>query len=69
METSSDHPGSLVLGEGAGPHTERLEQRSRSIWELEGKTRRRPIEEKGNQKLCRDTWMWLGGSPRTRRVF
>lgn len=39
METSNDPPGSLVLGGGAGAHTERLEQRGRRIWELEGKAR------------------------------
>lgn len=44
METSNDPPGSLVLGGGAGAHSERLEQRGRRVWELEVKTQRRLID-------------------------
>ena len=51
METSNDPPAFLVLGGGSGAHIERLEQRGRSIWELEGKTWRRLIVGKGNWRL------------------
>ena len=51
METSGDPPGSLVFGGGSGAHTKRLEQRGRSIWELEGKTWRRLIVGKSNWRL------------------
>lgn len=47
VETFNDSPGSLVLGESNGAHSERLEQKDRSKQELERKTWRRLIVGKG----------------------
>lgn len=48
VETFSGPPGSFVLGEGNGAHTERLEQKGRGKQELESKTWRRLIVGKEN---------------------
>lgn len=53
VETFNDPPGSLVLGESNGAHSERLEQKGRGKQELESKNWRRLILGKGNERLMK----------------